>query len=80
MAGTEDFRSRLIRSMSSEIVTLVDHTNALQEVVDSMLRMRGRDDATMRGFLRTLQDEDYRFLMKLDFGGKLIYLELRYAL
>jgi hypothetical protein len=66
--------------MSSEIVSLVTHANTLQEVVEGMLRMRGRDDTTTRRFLNTLQNDDYRFLMKLDFGGKLIYLEWRYAL
>jgi hypothetical protein len=66
--------------MSSEIVSLVDHVNTLQEVVEGMLRMRGRDDTNTRRFLNSLQDDDYRFLMKLDFGGKLIYLEWQYAL
>ena len=79
-AGTRGFCSRCPRGMSSEIVNLVSHADTLQEVVEGMVRMRGRDDTTIRRFLSALQDDDYRFLMKLDFGGKLIYLEWRYAL
>jgi hypothetical protein len=79
-AGTRGFRSRCFYCMFSEIVNLVDHVGTLQEVVEGMLRMRSRDDTTMRRFLNTLEDDDYRFLMKLDFGAKLIYLEWRYAL
>jgi hypothetical protein len=66
--------------MSNEIVSLINHADTLQEVVEGMLRMRGPDDAAMRRFLNTLQGDDYRFLMKLDFAGKRIYLEWRYAL
>jgi hypothetical protein len=66
--------------MPSEIMSLVSHASTLQEVVEDMLRMRGRDDTAMRRFLNTLQGDDYRCLMKLDFAGKLMYLEWRYAL
>jgi hypothetical protein len=45
-----------------------------------MLDIRGRESETLRRFLSTLEDEDYRFLMQCDCCGKRIYLELRYAL
>jgi hypothetical protein len=66
--------------MSSEIFSLVSHANTLQKVVEDMLLLRGRDEMTVQGFLNRLNDEDYRFLIRLDFGGKLIYLAWRYAL
>jgi hypothetical protein len=67
--------------METEIVSsLVDHANTLQEVVAGMLDLRGQESDTLRRFLNTLEDEDFRFLMQCDCCGKRIYLELRYAL
>jgi len=66
--------------MRKDVLTLIQGTNDLQEVVRGLLLLYWNREMNVRYFLSVLRDEDFSYLEKLTFQGKLLYLERRYEM
>ena len=60
--------------------SLIRHVDELQEAVEGMLMLRNGNDFDFRRFLATLHEDDFRYLLTVDFDRVVLYLERRFAL
>jgi hypothetical protein len=78
--GTLAPRGHFQIDMWEAIHSLIGHVNDLQEAVEGMLMLRNGNELEFRRFLATLHEDDFRYLLRVDFDRMVLYLGRRFAL